>query len=97
MTFSERTGMRWALAGLIMLSAATVAVRADETDERAELRTGDRTSQAPVGHRQPARPDVTGTQGGAGEAQPQENSLAKTIEQENDRLDRLVRGICRGC
>ena len=94
---SMRTGMRWIFAGLIVLSASTAVVRAGEADKRAEVRTGDRTSQAPVRHRQPARPDVTGAPAGAGEVQPEESNLAKTIEQENDRLDRLVRGICRGC
>ena len=35
--------------------------------------------------------------GGAGHVQSEENALAKRIEQENDRLDRQVRSICRGC
>jgi hypothetical protein len=28
---------------------------------------------------------------------PDENNLTKMIEEENARLDRLVKGICRGC
>jgi hypothetical protein len=34
---------------------------------------------------------------GADQVQSEENALAKTIEQENARLDRELRGICRGC
>ena len=35
--------------------------------------------------------------GGADRVQSEESALAKRIEQENDRLDRQLRGICRGC
>jgi len=34
---------------------------------------------------------------GADQVESQENALAKTIEQENVRLDQQLRGICRGC
>jgi hypothetical protein len=34
---------------------------------------------------------------GAGQVEAAENALAKMIEQENARLDRELRGICRGC
>jgi hypothetical protein len=34
---------------------------------------------------------------GADQVRSEENALAKTIEQENARLDRELRGICRGC
>ena len=34
---------------------------------------------------------------GADELQSKDNALAKTIEQENARDDRAVRGICGGC
>jgi hypothetical protein len=34
---------------------------------------------------------------GAGQVESEENGLAKTIEQENARLDRQLRDICRGC
>jgi hypothetical protein len=34
---------------------------------------------------------------GADQVGSEENALAKTIEQENARLDRELRGICRGC
>jgi hypothetical protein len=83
-------------AGLILLSASAAVVRPEEvSNAKAQARPG--TTKAPVGDRQAARPDVAGAPTGVGGVQPQENSLAKTIEQENERLDRLVRGICRGC
>jgi len=31
------------------------------------------------------------------QVKPKEGGLAKVIEQENERLNRLLRGICRGC
>ena len=34
---------------------------------------------------------------GANQVESKENAMAKTIEQENARLDRELRGICRGC
>jgi hypothetical protein len=34
---------------------------------------------------------------GADQLQSEDNALAKTIEQENARDDRAIRGICRGC
>jgi hypothetical protein len=34
---------------------------------------------------------------GADQVESEENALAKTIEQENARLDHDLRGICRGC
>jgi hypothetical protein len=43
--------------------------------------------------RQPTRDEVKG----ADQVQSGEDALAKRIDQENVRLDRLLRGICRGC
>jgi hypothetical protein len=43
--------------------------------------------------RQPTGDNVKG----ADQVQSGENALAKRIEEENVRLDRLLRGICRGC
>ena len=42
----------------------------------------------------PPSPDNVG---GADQVQSEENALAKRIEQENDKLDHLLQGICRGC
>ena len=44
-----------------------------------------------------ALPPSQDNAGGAGHVQADENALAKRIEQENDRLDRQLRDICRGC
>jgi hypothetical protein len=44
--------------------------------------------------------DLPTTQGkviGADQVESAENALARMIEQENARLDRELRGICRGC
>ena len=43
--------------------------------------------------RQPTGDNVKG----ADQVQSGENALAKRIDEENVRLDRLLRGICRGC
>ena len=43
--------------------------------------------------RQPTGDNVKG----ADQVQSDENALAKRIEEENARVDRLLRGICRGC
>jgi hypothetical protein len=43
--------------------------------------------------RQPTRDEVKG----ADQVQSGEDALAKRIDEENVRLDRLLRGICRGC
>ena len=43
--------------------------------------------------RQPTGDNVKG----ADQVQSDENALAKRIDEENVRLDRLLRGICRGC
>jgi hypothetical protein len=41
---------------------------------------------APVGHRQPQVADV-----------PAATSFEQALEEENARVDRVIRGICRGC
>jgi hypothetical protein len=43
--------------------------------------------------RQPTRDEVKG----ADQVESGEDALAKRIDEENVRLDRLLRGICRGC
>ena len=44
---------------------------------------------APVGHRQPQAADVTSPKPSF--------SIDRELNEENARVDRLVRGICRGC
>jgi hypothetical protein len=103
--------MRAILAGIIMLSASTAVVHAAQVQRHAQIQPGYGYMQAPVGHRQPTQDDVKikkdneqldlpasqDSIAGADQVQSEENSLAKMIEQENIRLDRQLRGICRGC
>lgn len=50
-------------------------------------------AETPARDLPPTHAEVTG----ARPSQVEENALAKTIEQENERIDRQLRGICRGC
>jgi hypothetical protein len=113
--------MRAIFAGIIIVAAST-ALHAAESQKQARIQPAYGYMQAPAGHRQPTKDDVTGahqvqfdkksldkdnelldlpsTQDkvlGADQVESEENALAKTIEQENARLDRQLRGICRGC
>ena len=105
--------MRSIFARIILLSASTLVVPAAGAEKPVQIQPGYgyyMQDQAPVGHRQPtqdytkiekdnAQLDVAPTQEvtGAYQVQSAENALARLIEQENDRLDRQLRGICRGC
>jgi len=73
--------MRSIAVGMIVVSVMTAVVDMGQAQ------------QGQLDRRQPAlselaRPD---------EVEPQESGLARVIQQENERLDRLLRGICRGC
>jgi hypothetical protein len=84
-------GMNAIAAGVIVLSILTAAVGAGKAQQHAQLPPN--FVPAPVGH-----PELTPTDiAGANQTKSEENALAKVIEQENERLDRLVKGICRGC
>jgi len=85
--------MRSIFAGIIMFSAPTPVAHAAEAQYDAPLQPGYGYMQAPVGHEQQTQDDVNG----ADHIQFDENALAKKIEQENERLDRELRGICSGC
>jgi hypothetical protein len=43
---------------------------------------------APIGHRQPQAGDVTSSR---------TSSIDQDIKEENAKVDRLIRGVCRGC
>ena len=45
---------------------------------------------APTGHRQPQAADVTAASGTA-------SAIDQAVLEENVRVDRLIKGICRGC
>lgn len=97
-------------AATILLTTLSAVPLAAETRDHSATWPGDSSMQAPPGHRQPTRwleqvgkdnaqldaaggGEVTG----ANEVQSEENALARRIEEENDRLDAELRGICRGC
>jgi hypothetical protein len=119
---ASRAAVRAIFAGLVMFAASTALVPTAQAQSPVGVEGRQAHLQAPVGHRQPTRADVTaGSQAhsdkqssaqdnerlglspsedpvpDADQIQSEENSVAKTIEEENDRLDRLVKGICRGC
>ena len=73
--------MRWIAVGMIVVSVSTAVVDMAQAQ------------QGPLGHRQLTLSGL----GGPDQVKSQESGLAKVIEQENERLDRLLRGICRGC
>jgi hypothetical protein len=52
--------------------------------------TATRPWSAPVGHRQPQAVDVT-------DAPQSTSSIDRALVQENARVNRLIRGVCRGC
>jgi hypothetical protein len=52
---------------------------------RAGNETASRPWSAPVGHHQPSAVDVLGS------------DFEQTLDQEDAKVDRIVRGICRGC
>ena len=102
--------MRSLFAAAILLTTLTTVPLAAETRDHSATWPGDSSMQAAPGHRQPTPwleqvgrdneqldaaggGDVTG----ANEVQSEENALARRIEEENDRLDAELRGICRGC
>jgi hypothetical protein len=103
--------MRSIFAGIVMLSASTAFVHTAEAQRHVQIPPGYGYMQAP-GHRQQTQDDVKKIERdneqldlpasqnsitGAGQVQSEESTLAKMIEQENERLDRQLRGICRGC
>ena len=50
--------------------------------------TATRPWSAPVGHRQPQAADI---------ASPGVSSIDRTLLEEDAKIDRTIRGICRGC
>jgi hypothetical protein len=86
--------MRSIAIGFIAISVLTAVVDTAQTQQRAPAaHPGQDRMAYPVGHRQPARVDITQTD----QVKSEESGSAKAIEQEDERIDRLIRGICRGC
>ena len=73
--------MRSIAVGMIVVSVMTAVVDMGQAQ------------QGPLDRRQPALSELVRLD----EVKPQESGLARVIQQENERLDRLLRGICRGC
>ena len=84
--------MRPVFASMIMLSASTAIVLPAVAQNATPNRPGYGYMQAPVGHRQPTQDDVNGVG-----TDSEENEVARTIERENELLDRELGTICRGC
>lgn len=85
--------MRSIVVGMMMfISVSAAGVGATQAQQPAGIVPG-RAHAGPVAHHQPRVADLPG----ADQVKPDENGLAKVIEQENGRLDQLLRSICRGC
>jgi hypothetical protein len=99
-------------AVIVMLSASIVVVHTAQAQNHIQSPPGYGYMSAPIGHRQPTQHDVKEIEKddeqldrpasqdnivGPDQVQSEENALAKLIEQENGRLDRQLKGICRGC
>ena len=114
--------MRSIFAAIIIVSASAAVVHTAEARKLARSQPAPGYMQAPVGHRQPTKDDVTAANRvqfdkksiekdnelldlpasqreiiGADQLQSKDNALARTIGEENARLDREISGICRGC
>jgi hypothetical protein len=73
--------MRSIAVGMIVVSVMTAVVDMGQAQ------------QGPLDHRQPTLSGIAGPD----QVKPQESGLERVIAEENERLDRLLRGICRGC
>jgi hypothetical protein len=96
--------MRVIFAAIIMLSASTAVGHAAEAQKHARLQPGYGPNQFQFDKKRVEEDnellDLPATQGkvtGADQVESEENALAKLIEQENARIDRELKGICRGC
>ena len=85
--------MRSVFAAMIVLSTSTAIVLPAEAQNETPNWLGHGYMQAPVGHRQPTQDDVNVV----GANSEEENEVARTIERENELLDRELGTICRGC
>jgi hypothetical protein len=82
--------MRAISIAIVRFSASIVVVDIAEAQGGIQIVRG-HVLQAPVGHRQPTKDEVEG------DDQFAETGLARTINKENQMLDRALKGICRGC
>lgn len=85
--------MRSIAVGIIVVCVSAALLSMAQAQQHAETQPGRTYMAGPAGHRQPTLSDVPG----ADQARSDESGLAKVIGEENERLDRLLQGICRGC
>jgi hypothetical protein len=83
--------MRSIAVGFIAISLLTAAAETAQTQRRAAATQPIKGHMA-VGRHQPILAVTEAEQ-----VKSEENGLSKVIEEENERLDRLLKGICRGC
>jgi hypothetical protein len=103
--------MRSIFAGMIVLSAAIGVVHSADAQKHSQRQPG-YAIQTSIDLRRQAQDDaekikkdneqlgLSASQEkiiGADQVQSEDNALARTIERENERIDRQLRGICRGC
>jgi hypothetical protein len=104
--------MRSIFAGMIVLSALIAVVHTADAQKYNQGQAGSGYMRAPVDHPHQNNDDVEKIENdnkqldlpasqdktiGADQVQSEENAFGKLIEQENERLDRHLKGICRGC
>jgi hypothetical protein len=104
--------MRSIFAGMIVLSALIAVVHTADAQKYSQGQTGSGYMRAPVDHPHQTNDDVDKIENdnkqldlpasqdkiiGADQVQSDENTFGRLIEQENEQLDRHLKGICRGC
>jgi len=85
--------MRSVLVGIIAVSLSAALVTMARAQQPADGAPGLAHMTRPVGHAQPTAPGVAA----ADRIKSEESGTGKMIDQEDERIDRLIRGICRGC
>ena len=78
--------MRARAVAIVLLSLSIAGLAGAQAQQHPD-------TPAPVAQRQLTPADI----GGADRTRSEESGLAKVIEQENERLGRLLKSICRGC
>ena len=91
--------MRSIFVGIIIVSASTAVVHTAEAQKLARSPNQVQFDKTSI-EKDNELLDLPPTQDkiiGADQLQSKDNDLARMIAQENARLDRTIRGICRGC
>ena len=83
--------MRSLAVAIIIACLSTAVMDMAQAQQPAEGAPGQGSMVRPVDHRQPRPADVAGAEA----AKPDESGVGKIIGQDNARIDRLIRSICR--